>query len=74
MPSRISTIDLTTPGSASVDNLFGEIPLNSGISGKVWTDRNNDGVVDPGETGTANVRITLTGTDGRQPDQPGHRD
>ncbi|WP_313347698.1 SdrD B-like domain-containing protein [Stenotrophomonas sp.] len=63
VPSRISTIDLTTPGSASVDNLFGEIPLNSGISGKVWTDRNNDGVIDPGETGLANVRITLVGTD-----------
>lgn len=63
VPSRISSIDLTTPGSASVDNLFGEIPLNSGISGKVWTDRNNDGVVDPGETGLANVRVTLAGTD-----------
>lgn len=63
VPSRISTIDLTAAGSASVDNLFGEIPLNSGISGKVWTDRNNDGVVDPGETGLANVRITLTGAD-----------
>ncbi|WP_145478595.1 SdrD B-like domain-containing protein [Stenotrophomonas rhizophila] len=63
VPSAISTIDLTTPGSASVDNLFGEIPLNSGISGKVWTDRNNDGVVDAGETGLANVRVTLSGTD-----------
>jgi uncharacterized repeat protein (TIGR01451 family) len=63
VPSRIGTIDLSTPGSASVDNLFGEIPLNSGISGKVWIDRNNDGVVDPGETGLANVVITLTGTD-----------
>ncbi|MGH8036289.1 MAG: SdrD B-like domain-containing protein [Stenotrophomonas sp.] len=63
VPSRISAIDLSTPGSASVDNLFGEIPLNSGISGKVWTDRNNDGVVDPGETGLANVRVTLSGTD-----------
>ena len=63
VPSRIAGIDLSTPGSNSVDNLFGEIPLNSGISGKVWTDRNNDGVVDPGETGLANVRITLAGTD-----------
>jgi len=63
VPSRISTIDLSTPGTASVDNLFGEIPLNSGISGKVWIDRNNDGVVDPGETGLANVTLTLTGTD-----------
>jgi large repetitive protein len=63
VPSRISTIDLTTPGSASVDNLFGELPLNSGISGRVWLDRNNDGVVDAGEPGLANVVVRLTGTD-----------
>lgn len=63
VPSRVSNIDLQVPGHSSVDNLFGEIPLNSGISGKVWLDRNNDGVVDSGETGLANVRITLEGTD-----------
>ena len=63
VPSRIATLDLTTPGSASVDNLFGELPLNSGVSGRVWLDRNNDGVVDTGETGLANVVVRLTGTD-----------
>ena len=35
VPSVIGAIDLTTPGSASVDNLFGEIPLNSSITGRV---------------------------------------
>ncbi|MGX9721607.1 SdrD B-like domain-containing protein [Stenotrophomonas acidaminiphila] len=63
VPSRISDIDLSVPGTSSVDNLFGEIPLNSGISGKVWIDRDNDGVVDPDEPGLANVTVTLTGTD-----------
>ena len=62
-PSAISNIDLTTPGAASVDNLFGELPTNSGITGKVWEDRDNDGVVDPGEPGLAGVELVLTGTD-----------
>jgi len=63
VPSAISTIDLTTPGSASVDNLFGEIPLNSAISGRVWEDTDNDGVIDPSEQGIGNVVVRLTGTD-----------
>ena len=63
VPSAISTIDLTTPGTASVDNLFGEIPLNSAISGRVWEDSDNDGVIDPSEQGIGNVVVRLTGTD-----------
>lgn len=63
VPSAISTIDLRTPGSASIDNLFGEIPLNSAISGRVWADANNDGVIDTGEQGIANVTVRLSGTD-----------
>lgn len=62
-PSAIATIDLSVPGSASVDNLFGELPTNSGITGKVWEDRDNDGVVDPGEKGLPGVEMVLTGTD-----------
>lgn len=62
VPSAITDIDLRTPGSASVDNLFGEIPRSSGISGKVWVDANNDGVVDPGEEGIVGVTVELTGT------------
>lgn len=63
VPSVISAIDLTTPGIASVDNLFGEIPLNSSITGRVWTDVDNDGVIDPSEQGIGSVVIRLTGTD-----------
>lgn len=63
VPSAISTIDLSTPGTASVDNLFGEIPLNSAISGRVWEDTDNDGVIDPSEQGIGNVVVRLSGTD-----------
>ena len=62
VPSRIGDIDLSVPGTASVDNLFGEIPRSSAISGKVWEDTNNDGVVDPGEKGIAGVIVELEGT------------
>jgi uncharacterized repeat protein (TIGR01451 family) len=63
VPSVIAAIDLTTPGSASVLNLFGEIPLNSSISGRVWRDDDDDGVIDATEQGIAGVVIRLTGTD-----------
>ncbi|MFT3665547.1 SdrD B-like domain-containing protein [Piscinibacter sp.] len=41
---------------------FPELPAAS-ISGRVVADADNDGVVDPGEGGIANVSIVLTGTD-----------
>ncbi|WAC62203.1 SpaA isopeptide-forming pilin-related protein [Pseudoxanthomonas sp. SL93] len=63
VPSVIAGINLTTPGSASINNLFGEIPLNSAISGRVWQDTDNDGVIDPSEQGIGNVVVRLTGTD-----------
>ncbi|MEP6906933.1 MAG: SdrD B-like domain-containing protein, partial [Pseudoxanthomonas sp.] len=63
VPSAIATIDLTTPGNASVNNLFGEIPLNSSITGRVWSDLDNDGVIDPTEQGIGEVIVRLTGTD-----------
>ena len=63
VPSAISAIDLTTPGGASINNLFGEIPLNSSLSGRVWADTDNDGVIDPSEQGIGNVVVRLTGTD-----------
>jgi uncharacterized repeat protein (TIGR01451 family) len=61
--SKITNIDLTRPGDFSSDNRFAEVPTNSGITGKVWMDANNDGVVDPGEDGIAGVEMELTGTD-----------
>ena len=61
--SKIAAIDLSVPGSVSEDNLFAEVPTNSAITGKVWNDVNNDGVVDAGETGIAGVELELTGKD-----------
>ncbi|MGS1079241.1 SdrD B-like domain-containing protein [Pseudoxanthomonas beigongshangi] len=63
VPSAISAIDLTTPGTVSENNLFGEIPLNSAISGRIWRDLDNDGVIDPSEQGIGSVVVRLTGTD-----------
>lgn len=62
-PSAISTISLTTPGGSSTGNHFGEIPNNASIAGRVWLDRDNDGVIDAGENGIASVSVVLTGTD-----------
>jgi uncharacterized repeat protein (TIGR01451 family)/fimbrial isopeptide formation D2 family protein len=61
--SKIANIDLSRPGDFSSDNLFAEVPTNSGIAGKVWLDANNDGVIDAGENGIAGVELELTGTD-----------
>ena len=62
-PSAITPIVLTTPGSASNDNHFGEIPNNASIAGRVWLDRDNDGVIDGGETFLSGVTVVLTGID-----------
>ena len=51
------------PVAGSVGNHFGEQASNSVISGRVWLDTNNDGVIDPAEAGIAGVTIELTGTD-----------
>ena len=37
--------------------------MSSSIAGRVWLDRNNDGVISVGETGIAGVTVRLTGTD-----------
>ncbi|MBN1255083.1 MAG: DUF11 domain-containing protein [Deltaproteobacteria bacterium] len=58
----ISSI-IVPANTALAGYLFGEIPAAS-ISGYVWSDEDNDGVRDAGETtGIPNVQITLTGTD-----------
>lgn len=62
-PSAITTINLLVPGSASIDNLFAEIPTNSSIVGRVWLDDNDNGVIDAGESGIGGVTVELTGTD-----------
>ncbi|MCC7635465.1 SdrD B-like domain-containing protein [Stenotrophomonas rhizophila] len=59
---RLSRIDLGT-GLDAVDFNFGENPNGSSIAGRVWLDLDNDGLIDPSETGLDAVEIVLTGTD-----------
>ena len=63
LPSAISGIVLTVPGTVAAANNFAEIPNSSSISGRVWLDADNDGAIGPGELGIAGVTIELTGTD-----------
>ena len=60
-PSAVAGIILGV-GQTSTANNFGELPIAS-ISGHVIGDSNNNGKLDAGESGLANVAITLTGTD-----------
>ncbi|WP_082443493.1 SdrD B-like domain-containing protein [Stenotrophomonas sp. Leaf70] len=62
VPSQIEGIVLGA-NQHSTDNNFGEIPQNSLISGRVWLDSNNNGVVDADEAGIAGVTVRLSGTD-----------
>lgn len=59
---RIAQIDLSSGASGTEFN-FGEAANGASIAGRVWLDVDNDGVVDAGETGIANVSVVLTGTD-----------
>ena len=60
-PSVISGITLGV-GQDVTGNDFGEVPAGA-ISGRVYNDGNNNGVIDTGEGGYANVQVVLTGTD-----------
>jgi len=48
--------------TALSDYLFGELPPAT-LSGHIWQDSDNDGVVDGGESGIGGVDVRLTGTD-----------
>jgi large repetitive protein len=63
VPSAISNVVLATPGGTSSANNFGEIPTSSAVAGRIWADANNNGVIDPSETGLAGVTVELTGLD-----------
>ena len=60
-PSGITGIVVGVGVTSSANN-FGELPPAS-IAGQVIGDSNNNGRLDPGETGIANVPVVLTGTD-----------
>ena len=63
LPSTISGIPLAG-GAVSTGNDFSETrPV--AISGRVYLDADNDGVIDGGETGIGGQTITITGTDDR---------
>ena len=63
---EFADIDLTSVATSGGFN-FGEASETGtgtgSIAGSVYTDTDNDGVMDTGETGIAGVTITLTGTD-----------
>lgn len=59
--STISAITLSR-SQQSVNNLFGEIPV-ARLSGRVWSDPNNDGLIGSIEVGLPGVTVVLTGTD-----------
>lgn len=64
VPSAISAIPMTGNNTISVDNNFAEVPILTGVvSGKVYVDTNNNGVIDGSEAGIAGVVMHLTGTD-----------
>jgi large repetitive protein len=55
-----SAIQLT-PGTTGINNDFGKIKTAS-LSGEVYSDLNNNGVIDQGEPGIGGVTIELSGT------------
>ncbi|MEO8523607.1 MAG: SdrD B-like domain-containing protein [Caldimonas sp.] len=61
LPSVVSGIVLGV-GQSSAGNNFGELP-GASIAGHVIGDSNNNGRLDAGETGIANVATALTGSD-----------
>ena len=65
-PNSITAIALD-PAEAATGYLFADVPTstdgNASIAGRVFQDKDNDGVKDTGEPGIGGVTITLTGTD-----------
>ena len=62
-PEIITTVAIPPAGGTSTNNNFGELKSTS-ISGIVYYDANDNGVMDPGETGIQGVTMTLTGPGG----------
>lgn len=67
VPSAISGIDLSNTNTLSSDNNFAEIPApvvstTGSIAGRVYHDKNDNGLADSGDIGIAGVKVTLSGT------------
>ncbi len=62
VPSQISNIILP-PNTTSTGNNFAEIPDGLIISGTVFVDHNNDGLISSNDYGLAGVTLNLTGVD-----------
>jgi len=54
-----SMVRLTAAAPRNLDQDFGYLPLGT-IGDTIWVDSNRDGVIDIGEVGIENVRVTLT--------------
>ena len=62
VPSAITGIVLPS-NTASKNNNFAEVPTGRQIAGRVYTDANNNGLVEANELGIGGVALTLSGTD-----------
>ena len=62
LPSAVSAVVLPA-GAQGLAYNFAEIVPPGEISGRVYADSNNNGLVDGGELGIAGVSVVLTGTD-----------
>ncbi|MGE0386468.1 MAG: SdrD B-like domain-containing protein [Gammaproteobacteria bacterium] len=63
VPSAISAIDLTGANTISAGNDFAEVPVARTISGRVFLDNADDGLLNGADTGIGGQTIDLTGTD-----------
>jgi hypothetical protein len=59
-PDVISSISVAG-GNTAANNNFGKL-VGASLSGRVYVDTNNDGIMDSNEPPLAGVRVTLTGT------------
>ncbi|MGZ6047516.1 MAG: SdrD B-like domain-containing protein, partial [Phenylobacterium sp.] len=62
VPSQIAGLVLP-PGTTSSANNFAEVPAGRQVSGRVFTDANNDGVFNGADTPLSGVTLNLTGND-----------
>lgn len=66
-PPGTDSIAVTLARADLAENNFGEDVKPATVSGHVYADSNDDGVLDSGEAGIAGVAIKLTGFDDRGP-------